>query len=61
MWYEINVSKDGKHHFATHKRSIDNLKKAVEIRDQLKQTMPESEGYKYTITRYETIGIVAEI
>lgn len=22
MWYEINVSKDGKHYFATHKRSI---------------------------------------
>jgi len=61
MWYEINVSKDGKHYFATHKRSIDSLKKAVEIRDRLKQAMPESEGYKYTITRYETIGIVSDI
>jgi hypothetical protein len=60
MWYEINVSKDGKHYFATHERSITTIGRAVEIRDRLKQAMPESEGYKYTITKYQTTGIQLE-
>jgi hypothetical protein len=49
MWYEINVSKDGKHYFATHERSISTVAKAIEIRDLLKKAMPEEEGFKYII------------
>ena len=57
MWYEINVSKDGKHYFATHKRSITTVDRAIEIRDRLKQAMPEEEGFEYTITQWQTTGI----
>ena len=51
MWYEINVSKDGSHYFATHERSINTIDKAVEIRDQLKKAMPEEEGFRFTISQ----------
>jgi hypothetical protein len=57
MWYEINVSKDGKHYFATHERSITTISLAVEIRDRLKKAMPEEEGFKFTITQKQTIGV----
>lgn len=56
MWYEINVSKDGQHYFATHKRSISSIKKAREIRDKLMIAMPEKEGYRYDITKWSTVG-----
>lgn len=60
MWYEINVSKDGKHYFATNERSIGTIDKAVEIRDRLKKAMPEEEGFKYTITQWQTTGVKIE-
>jgi hypothetical protein len=56
MWYEINVSKNGKHYFATHERSITTIKEAVEIRDRLKKALPEEEGFKFTITQWSTMG-----
>jgi hypothetical protein len=57
MWYEINVGKDGKHYFATHERSITTVSRAVEIRDRLKQAMPEEEGFTFTITQKQTVGV----
>jgi len=57
MWYEINVSKDGQHYFATHERSITTIDRAVEIRDRLKLAMPEEEGFEYTITQWQKTGI----
>ena len=60
MWYEINVSKDGKHYFATHERSITTINKAVEIRDRLKKAMPEKEGFEYTITQWQKTGVKIE-
>ncbi len=61
MWYEINVSKDGKHYFATDERSITTIDRAAEILARLKTAMPEEEGFKYTVTRKETIGITVDI
>jgi hypothetical protein len=49
MSYEINVSKRGKHYFATAKRSIDTLTQAVEIRDALKKAFPPEEGFEFSI------------
>lgn len=59
-WYEINISKDGKHYFATHERSITTINKAVEIRDRLKKAMPEKEGFEYTITQWQKTGVKIE-
>lgn len=61
MWYEINVSKDGKHYFATHERSITTIDRAAEILVRLKMAMPEEEGFRYTVTRKETTGITVDI
>jgi hypothetical protein len=60
MWYEINVSKDGKHYFATHERSITTIDKAVEIRDRLKAAMPEEEGFEYSITQWQKTGVAIQ-
>ena len=57
MWYEINVSKDGKHYFATDERSIPTIKAAVEIRDRLKKALTEEEGFEFTITQWQKSGI----
>jgi hypothetical protein len=57
MWYEINVSKDGKHYFATDKRSITTLASALDVRERLKKAMPEEEGFRYTITQWQKTGM----
>ena len=57
MWYEINVSRDGKHYFATHKRSIDTIKQATEIRDRLRQAMTKEEGFEITVTQYQQTSV----
>ena len=61
MYYEINVSLNGKHFFATAERSITN---PWDLRKKLKvfiQKFPESEGYKISITKWEKIGQELEI
>ena len=57
MWYEINISKDGKHYFATDKRSITTLARALDIRERLRKAMPEEEGFSYNITQWHTTGV----
>jgi hypothetical protein len=57
MWYEINVSKDGKHYFSTDKRSITTVARALDVRERLKMAMPEEEGFEYTITQWQTVGV----
>jgi hypothetical protein len=60
MWYEINVVKDGMHYFATNRRSITTIDRAVEIRDRLKKAMPEEEGFEYMIIQWNETGIQVE-
>lgn len=53
---EINVAKDGVHFFATAERSISSplaLKNAVAV---FKEKFPATEGYKITVTEWETTG-----
>ena len=60
MYYEINVLKDGKHLFATDKRSIEfywDLEKVYRI---FEQKFLEYEGYKITVTKWETRGLAIE-
>ena len=56
MYYEINVTLNGKHFFATAERSITN---PWNLRDTLKiflNKFPESEGYKISVTKWEKVG-----
>lgn len=50
MNYEINVSLDGRHLFATHERSITHWNSADKVYRIFKDKFPESEGYSISIT-----------
>lgn len=56
MYYEINVSKNGQHLFATAERSVTNNLKAKEVYNLFKEKFPESEGYEISVTRWEKVG-----
>ena len=61
MYYEINVSLNGKHLFATHERSLRgeyDFRKVVEL---FKEKFPEEEGYQLTATFYREEGIRIDI
>ena len=56
MYYEINVSLNGKHLFATSERSIVNYEQAKEMYKLFMEKFPESEGYKLTVSQWDKIG-----
>lgn len=56
MYYEINVSLNGKHLFATAERSITNRNEMEEMYKLFQQKFPESEGYMLDITLCEKRG-----
>ena len=56
MYYEINVSLNGKHLFATHERSLTGEWKAREVYNVFKEKFPKEEGYDITVTLCQTIG-----
>lgn len=61
MYYEINVSKNGYHFFATAERSITTQQQAEKMYNLFKEKFPESEGYSISVTRWEKIGKPIEI
>ena len=56
MYYEINVSLNGKHLFATAERSIHSEEKMIEMYELFCGKFPENEGYKIDVTKWEHIG-----
>lgn len=56
MYYEINVSANGQHLFATDKRSITDTQKLEKVYNILKEKFPVEKGYHLNVTRYETVG-----
>lgn len=56
MYYEINVSLNGRHFFATHERSIVNETKLKEVYRVLKKKFPQEEGYDITVSCIKTTG-----
>ena len=56
MYYEINVSLNGAHFFATAERSLTTETKARRVYALLREKFPESEGYSHTVSRRETTG-----
>ena len=53
MSYEINVSKNGRHVFATHERSLDGLEsEAVALFELFREKFPASEGYAITLRKF---------
>lgn len=56
MYYEINVSLNGKHLFATAERSVINKTKMKEVYRLFERKFPKSEGYTIDVTLYEKRG-----
>jgi hypothetical protein len=57
MRWEINVSRDGQHFFATHPRSITNEQKCISILVSFLLCFDPAEGYKIKVTRWDDIGL----
>jgi len=55
MYYTINVSKSGAHYFNTGD-SLRYRPEAFQVYNELKSKFPEEEGYKVSVTKYETTG-----
>lgn len=55
-YYEINVSLNGVHFFATHKRSLTDKRKMQEVLEVFKEKFPESEGYQIIVTAQYAYG-----
>lgn len=57
MGYEINISKNGNHYFATAERSFGaNIQKTKQVYKELKSLYPEDKGFKITVTMYSNVG-----
>lgn len=61
MHYEINISLNGKHFFATSERSITSDYKLREVYDALKNKFNENDGYSFDVIKYQTVGTVIDI
>lgn len=54
--YEIDVSLNGQHFFATQERSIVTERKLKEVYKVFKEKFPEAEGYELSVTYWTKIG-----
>lgn len=61
MYYEINVSKAGKHFFATAERSITSMSHLQDVYPEIAKKFPASEGYEITVTKWFASGKVIDI
>lgn len=52
--FEINVSLNGEHVFATHQRSLHSELKAFALIKRLRLAFPEEEGYKISLSAVST-------
>ena len=50
MYYEINVSLNGRHFFATAERSIISKSQLIEMVPVFQAKFPEAEGYRVSAT-----------
>jgi len=61
MYYEINVSQNGKHVFATHERSISTESKLLELLTLFTEKFPKKAGFNITATRMSKLGHVLDV
>lgn len=61
MYYEINVSLNGKHLFATAERSITDIHKVNTVYKLFAEKFPEAEGYEIRVTKWDKVGKFVEM
>ena len=57
MYFEINVSLNGQHYFATAKRSLTNEIAARALYTVLCAKFPEPDGYRVSLTQWKESGV----
>lgn len=55
-YYEINVSLNGQHFFATAERSCVSADKAEKVYNALRQAFPVAGGYEVNVTQWRAEG-----
>lgn len=61
MWYEINVSKNGSHFFATREGSITDKNKMLEVLGVFQQSFLEVDGFKMSVRLMSLTGSSVDI
>lgn len=61
MYYEINVSLNGMHFFATDERSIKDSRKLYEVYYALKERFSEKDGFEISVTEWNILGKSVEM
>lgn len=56
MYYEIDISLNGKHFFATAERSITNKYDLEKVYKVFKEKFPKEDGYEITVQYWEKTG-----
>ena len=56
MYYEINVSRNGAHLFATHERSLLTEEQAWSLFRELASKFPREQGHVVSMSRWSTHG-----
>lgn len=56
MYYEINVSLNGVHFFATAPRSLTTLSHCTRVYDELRQALTPEKGYEIMVRQWDTVG-----
>lgn len=59
--YEVNVSLNGKHFFATAPRSIITMDDLRSVYGALKAAFPEEKGYQLRVTHWKGIGELVDV
>jgi len=61
MHYEINVSLNGVHFFATAERSIQDREKLEIVHSRFVQCFPVDQGFSISITQWNTEGRIIKM
>lgn len=56
MYYEINISLNGRHFFATAERSITSESELKNVYTALKERFKEEDGFKLSVTKWSKTG-----
>lgn len=56
MHFDINVSKDGTHFFATSSRSVQDRRKLAQVLPAIREAFTAADGYRVTVSWVTTSG-----
>ncbi len=61
MYYEINVSLNGNHFFATAERSITDANKCTAVVAEFLKVFPSDKGYSISVQKHVSYGYITDM